>query len=216
MGDDLIMKTSKVLEMLNQGCIDELKAALQDEIFTESLKTKPNAKKRYTAMKRYLKTISDSRPILTKPCHIEFEGVEYNAFTNGFSLALTTENCGEIEMCSEPERYPDVTRLIPSGGEEGKIDFSRVIANAKSKGYKYTKNAIYSNDYLMHYKGAYFRVALVDITYSILDDGQEITVLFNGKHRPLTIKNDIGMGIIMPVRYNLDEPTHVAIIDVEE
>ena len=210
------MKNSKILEMLNQGRIEELKAELQDEIFRESLKTKPNAKKRYTAMKRYLKTISDSRPILTKPCPIEFEGTGYNAFTNGFSLVMTTETCGEIEMCSEPDRYPDVRRLIPSGGTEGKIDFNRVLADAKSKGYKYSKNAIYSNDYLMRYKGAYFRVALVDITYGILDDGQEISVWFNGEHRPLTIKNNIGIGIIMPVRYYLDEPNHIAIIDVEE
>jgi hypothetical protein len=210
------MKNSKVLEMLKQNRIEELIADLQDEIFTESLTVKPNAKKRYTAMKRYLKTISEARPILTKPCAIEFDGTEYNAFTNGFSLALTTESCGEIEMCSEPERYPDVCRLIPSGGEEGKIDFNRVLADAKSKGYKYTKNAIHSNDYLMCYKGAYFRIALVDITYGILDDGQEMSVRFNGEHRPLTIKNDIGMGIIMPVRYYLDEPDHIAIIDVEE
>ena len=210
------MKNSKVLEMLKQNRIEELIAELQDEIFRESLIAKPNAKKRYTAMKRYLKTISDSRPILTKPCPIEFEDTKCNAFTNGFSLALTTEDCGEIEMCSEPDRYPDVRRLIPSGGKEGKIDFNRVLADAKSKGYKYTKNAIYSNDYLMRYKGAYFRIALVDITYGILDDGQEMSVWFNGEHRPLTIKNDIGMGIIMPVRYYLDEPEHIAIIDVEE
>lgn len=210
------MKNSKILEMLNQGRIEELKAELQDEIFTESLKAKPNAKKRYAAMKRYLKTISDSRPILTKPCPIEFESKEYNAFTNGFSLALTTESCGEIEMCSEPDRYPDVCRLIPSGGEEGLIDFNRVLADAKSKGYKYTKNAIYSNDYLMRYKEAYFRIALVDLTYGIFDDGREMSVWFNGVHRPLTIKNDIGMGIIMPVRYYLDEPDHIAIIEVED
>lgn len=170
------MKNSKVLEMLKQNRIEELIAELQDEIFRESLTAKPNAKKRYTAMKRYLKTISEAGPILTKPCPIEFEGNKYNAFTNGFSLVLTTETCGEIEMCSEPERYPDVTRLIPSGGEEGKID----------------------------------------ITYGILDDGQEISVWFNGEHRPLAIKNDIGTGIIMPVRYYLDEPDHVAIIDVTE
>ena len=210
------MKNTKVLEMLKQGRIEELIAELQDEIFTESLKTKPNAKKRYTAMKRYLKTISDSRPILTKPCPIEYEGGNYNAFTNGFSLVLTTETCGEIELCSEPDRYPDVRRLIPSGGTEGKIDFNKVLADAKSKGYKYSKNAIYSNDYLMHYKDGYFRIALVDVMYGILDDGQETSVWFNGEHRPLVIKNDIGMGIIMPVRYYLDEPTHIAIIDVEE
>lgn len=209
------MKNSKVLEMLKQNRIEELIAELQDEIFTESLKNKPNAKKRYAAMKRYLKTISESRPILTRPCAIEFEDHAYNSFTNGFSLALTTEDCGEIEMCSEPGMYPDVTRLIPAGGKEGKIDFHKVLADAKSKGYKYTKNAINSNDYLMHYNGAYFRVALIDITYGIIDDVKEISVWFHGKNRLLVIKNDIGMGIIMPIRYYLDEPEHVAIIDAD-
>lgn len=207
------MKSSKVLEMLHQNRIEELKAELQDEIFTESLKGKPNAKKRYAAMKRYLKTISESRPILTKPCEVEFEGEKYNSFTNSYSLALTRETCGELEMCDEPERYPDVTRLLPSGGEEGKIDFNKVLAEAKSKGYKYTKNAINYNEYLMHYNGAYFRVALVDITYGVIDDGQETTVYFHGKHRPLVIKNDIGIGLILPIRYDGDEPENTAIIN---
>lgn len=196
------MNSSKILEMLGQNRIAELKAELQDEIFTDSLKSKPNAKKRYTAMKRYLKTISETRPILTKPCEVEFEGEKYNSFTNSYSLALTKESCGEIPMCEEPDRYPDVTRLIPTSGDEGKIDFNKVLAEAKSKGYKYTKNAIHNNDYLMRYNGAYFRVALIDITYGILDDGQETIVLFNGQYRPLTIKNDLGIGIILPIRYD--------------
>ena len=209
------MKNSKVLEMLRQNRIEELKAELQDEIFTESLKAKPNAKKRYSAMKRYLKTISEARPILTKPCAVEFEGEKYNSFTNSYSLALTTETCGELEMCSEPDRYPDVTRLVHFDGEEGKIDFNKVMAEAKSKGYKYTKNAIHNNDFLMHYNGAYFRIALVDITYSIIDDGQPIDVWFSGKLRPLTIKNEIGVGIILPIRYDGEEPERVAVINVE-
>lgn len=207
------MKNSRVLEMLKENRIEELMAELQDEIFTESLKTKPNAKKRYAAMKRYLKTISESRPILTKPCEIEFEGKKYNSFTNSYSLVLTTESCGELEMCDEPTRYPDVARLIPSGGEEGKIDFNKVLAEAKSKGYKYTKNAIHSNEYLMRYKEAYFRMALIDITYGVLGEDGETNVRFHGKLRPLTIENDIGVGIILPIRYDGEEPEHVAIID---
>jgi hypothetical protein len=196
------MKNSKILEMLNQNRIEELKAELRDEIFTESLKANPTAKKRYAAMKRYLKTISESRPILTKPCEVEFEGKKYNSFTNSYSLALTMETCGELEMCDEPDRYPDVTRLIPLNGEEDTIDFNKVLAEAKSKGYKYTKTAIYNNDYLMRYNGAYFRIALIDITYGILDEGKPATVLFNGKLRPLTIQNDLGVGIVLPIRYD--------------
>jgi hypothetical protein len=207
------MKSSKVLEMLRDNRIEELKAELQDEIFTESLKGRHNAKKRYAAMKRYLKTISESRPILTKPCEVEFEGEKYNSFTNSYSLVLTKETCGELKMCEEPDRYPDVSRLIVTSGEEGKIDFNRVLAEAKSKGYKYTKNAIHSNEYLMRYKGAYFRMALVEITYGILDEGEEINVWFGGTYRPLTIKNDLGIGIILPIRYDGEPDADYVVIE---
>lgn len=207
------MRSSKVLEMLNNGQIEKLKTALQDEIYADSLKGKPNTKKRYAAMKRYLKTISESRPILTKPCAIEYEGEQYNSFTNSCSLVLTKESCGELAMCDEPDRYPDVARLIPTSGEEGQIDFNRVLAEAKSKGYKYTKNAIQSNEYLMHYKGGYFRMALVDVTYGVIAEDTPTDVIFNGKLRPLTIKNDLGIGIILPIRYDGEEPEHIAIIE---
>lgn len=207
------MKSSKVLEMLRNNRIEELKAELQDEIFTESLKGKGNAKQRYAAMKRYLKTISESRPILTKPCEVEFEGTKYNSFTNSYSLVLTKETCGELKMCEEPDRYPDVGRLISFAGDDDRIDFNKVLAEAKSKGYKYTKNAIHSNEYLMHYKEAYYRMALVDITYGILDEGKETTVYYNGKLRPLTIQNELGVGIILPIRWDGHEPEHVAIIE---
>ena len=49
------MQNTKVLEMINNGQIEELKALLQDEIFADSLKGNGNAKKRYSAMKRYFK-----------------------------------------------------------------------------------------------------------------------------------------------------------------
>lgn len=198
------MKNTKVLEMLNDGRIEELKEALKDEVYTDSLKANPSQKKRYTAMKRYLKTISDSRPILTKPCEVEFEGERYSSFTNAYSLVLTKESCGELEMCDEPERYPDVTRLIIRGGELGKIDFNKVLAEAKSKGYKYTKNSIFNNNYLMRYNDSYFRIALVDITYSVIDEGKEIKVYFNGKNRPMVIQNDLGIGMILPIRADGD------------
>ena len=209
------MNSTKALEMIINGRIEDLKAELQDEIYTESLKSKSGAKKRYSAMKRYLKTISETREILTKPCAVNIDGVDYNSFCNTYSLALTKESCGEIAMCSEPERYPDVSRLIPMDGEEGKIDLNKVLAEAKSKGYKYSKNAIHSNDYLMHYKGGYFRLALVDVTYGILDEGKEIDVLFNGKLRPITLKNDLGMAIVLPIRYDGDHTQPKVVIEAK-
>ncbi len=194
------MQNLKILEMLNKGQIEELKAKLKDEIYTASLKGNPNTKKRYACMKRYLKTISDSRPILTKPCEVEFESAKYNTFTNTYSLAMTKESCGEIEMCAEPERYPNVTRLIGRSRDVEKVDFNEVLAKAKSEGYKYLKSAIHRNDYLMKYKDLYFRMALVDITFGLLNDGNEIDVYYHGKNRPITIENNIGIGIILPIR----------------
>ena len=195
------MQNSKILEMLDKGQTEELKSLLQDEIYANSLKSNPSAKKRYAAMKRYLKTISETRPILTKPCEeVEFEDGKYSSFTNSYSLVLTKESCGEIPMCDEPDRYPDVTRLVHRAVDLEKVDFNKVLAEAKSKGYKYSKNAIHSNDYLMKYNDSYFRIGLVDITYGVLDEGEKINVYFNGKNRPITIENDLGIGIVLPIR----------------
>lgn len=207
------MKSSIVLELLEQNRIEDLKAKLQDEIFTESLKTKPDAKKRYSAMKKYFTLVENPREICKKPCAIEFEGREYNAFTNSYSLALTTESCGEITMFdTENGTYPDISRLIDLSGPEGRIDFNRVIAEAKSKGYKLKKSAMMSNDYLMHYNGSYFRIALLDSTYSILADGQEASVYHGGGSRgKLTFQNDIGIGVIMPV-FMEDGPDETAVV----
>ena len=57
----IFMLASKVLEMLNQGRIEELKIEQQDEIYKNSLLSKTDAKKRYASMKRYLKNIYSSR-----------------------------------------------------------------------------------------------------------------------------------------------------------
>ena len=171
----------------------------------------PNAKKRYAAMKKYLTYVSSAREILQKPCEVEIEGSKYTAFCNSYSLALTREACGEIKLCEEPDRYPPVARLLNYDGTEGKIDIGRVIAEAKSKGYKLTKTAMYSNDYLMHYDGAYFRIALLDSTYGIIDDGKEAIVYHvHGTRRALTITTDIGVAVVMPV-FIEDEPEGVVI-----
>lgn len=194
------MKNSRVLEMLNQNRIEELKASLQDEIYSESLKTKPNAKKRYAAMKKYISYVDSVREILQKPCEVEIDGTKYNSFCNSYSLALTTETCGELPMCEEPDRYPSIARLVNYNGVDDLIDFSKVFAEAKSRGYKLKKNEMFSNKFLMKYGGAYFRLALLDVTYGIIDDGETAEVYHtHGPRHSLTIKNDIGVCVVMPV-----------------
>lgn len=198
------MRSSKVLEMLDKGRIEELKKLLQEEIYEESLKTKPGAKKRYAAMRRYFNYHKTAREVLQKPCTIEFEDKPYISFCNSWSLALTTEDCGEIQLHdNENGKYPDVTSLIRFDGIKKKIDISKVIAEAKSKGYRLTKTEV-SNafKYLMLYDGTYYKIGLLDATFSIIDDGEvAMTYHPDGTMMPLTIKNDIGLCMIMPVRY---------------
>ena len=200
------MRNSIILEMLNSGRIEELKVKLQDEIYEEALKNKPGAKKRYSAMKKYFKYHNPVRECLQKPCEVEFEGNKYISFTNSWSLVLTTEDCGEIEMFEDKERYPDVTRLIRFDGIKKRIDFHEVIAEAKSKGYKLTKSEVdYNFKYLMLYDGTYYKIGLLDASMAIIDDGEPVMTYHPaGTRMPLTIKNTIGLCMIMPVKYEGD------------
>lgn len=211
------MQNTKILEMLNEGHIEKLKAKLKDTIYAESLKSKPNAKKRYGAMKKYFTYVNSVREACQKPCIIEFEGKQYNSFCNSYSLVLTSEDCGEIEMYDPSKgNYPDVTRLIKyEGTEEDTIDISEVIAKAKSRGYRLKKSEVNGNTYLMKHEGNYYRIGLIDSTYGIIDDGSEVTVHYiSNSHRPLIIENNIGMAVVMPVRYESEEYNESIIIDI--
>ena len=196
------MQAQKILEMLNNGKINELIAELQDEIYQESLKRKPNAKKRYTAMKKYFSYTDSGREVLKKPCAIEFEGEKYTSFTNSWSLVLTKEDIGEIELFDEANgKYPDVGRLLRFDGIKRKVDFGKLFAEAKSKGYKLNKTEVNAGfKYLLHYDGTYYKVGLVDMSYRIIDTGEEAMVYYpDGKKMPMTIQTDLGFCMIMPV-----------------
>ena len=201
-----LMRSIKALELLNQNRINELRTQLEDEVYQESLRVRPNAKKRYTAMKRYFTYSDNPREVCQKPCLIDYEGKQYASFTNSWSLALTTEPTGEIELFNtENGTYPDVTRLIHFNGTEKKVNFAEVFANAKTKGYKLKKSELSSNHYLLAYNGVYFRLPLVDITYAIIDDGGEATVYHKeGSLTPMTIQTDIGVCIVLPIRFDGD------------
>ena len=62
------MKNTKILEMLNNGEIEELKQLLSSEIYADSLTGNGTTKKRYAAMKRYFAGKSkDTREFMNKP-----------------------------------------------------------------------------------------------------------------------------------------------------
>lgn len=196
------MKNTKVLEMINRGRIEELKDILRDEIYQDVLKKKPGAKQRYAAMKKYFTYTRSARACCNKPALIDFEGKKVTSFTNSFSLALTTEPCGAIGLFTEDDgNYPDTGRMIKREGDHVKVDFSKTFAEAKSKGYKLTKATVNGNGFMLHFNGAYFRLGLVDATYGIINDGGSVTVYHNGKNvSPMTIENDIGVCLVLPVK----------------
>ena len=214
------MRNVRVLELLNKGKIDILKEMLRDEIYQESLKSKPNAKKRYTAMKKYFSYYNGGREVLQKPCKIDFDGEKYTSFTNSYSLVLTKENTGEIKLFDESTgKYPDVTRLISFEGNKQEVDFSKVLANAKSQGYKLKKSEVgFGYRYLLLYEGAYFKIGLLDATFRVIDDGEPATVYHKeGPRNKMTIVTSIGIAVIIPVFVDGDpKEEEVIVIDISE
>ena len=212
------MQNSKILEMLDSNRIEELRRLLQVEIYQEALKREPGAKKRYAAMKRYFKYHTSVRECLQKPCKIKYEGDDYISFTNSWSLVLTKEDCGEIDLFDEENgKYPDVGRLIRFDGIKKKIDFADVIAQAKALGYRLNKTEVdYRFKYLMLYDGTYYKIGLIDISWSIIDDG-EITITYHpdGEKMPMTIQTSLGFAMIMPVKFEGEPDEDKVVIEVE-
>ena len=214
------MNARVALDMLNSNRIEELKALLQDEIYEEALKTKPGAKKRYAAMKKYFSYHESARECLQKPCPVQFEGKGYTSFCNSWSLVLTIEDTGEIELFNEENgKYPDVGRLIQFNGIKKKIDFGHVIAEAKSKGYRLNKKEVESTfKYLMLYDEAYYKIGLIDSSLGIIDDGEPAMVYHRqGERGPITIQTSLGFCVVMPVKYEGDllDAGRVVVIEVE-
>ena len=204
------MKNTKVLEMLNNGQIEELKALLQDEIFTEGLTNTSGAKKRYSAMKKYFTLTKAYNAACEKPCVIDFEGQKHTSFVNGYSIALTTETAGQMEHFEDASNYLNVSKMVTYDGTKREIDFTRVLAEAKSKGYKLKKSEVENGgdfQYIMHYDGAYFKIGLLDATYGIIDNGEKAEVYHQDgkKTSPIVIKNDIGVAVVLPVNYNAED-----------
>lgn len=201
------MKNIVVLEMLNNGEIDTLKALLQDEIYKDNLNGNPGAEKRYKAMERYIKASTNwtakGREDFHKPCKVTVCGKEYYSFIDGYCIALTTESIGRIpEYDNSENTYFKVEKIITFDGTMEEINVNKILAEAKSRGYKWKKSEL-GNDvnfnYIFKYKDGYFKVGLLDMAYSIIDDGEEAEVCYKGNKDLLTIKTSVGIAAILPV-----------------
>lgn len=199
------MQNTKILEMINNGQIEELKTLLQDEIFTDSLKGNRNAKKRYSAMKRYFKYSDNTNNALNLPCKdVEISGNTYNSFVDGYTIVLTTESIGEMESYDNTNgSYFKVASMLNLSDAKSidNFDVNTILAEAKSKGYKYKKSEIgqcAEFQYCFKYKEGYFKVGLLDQAFSIINDGKESEVYYMGAKGLLFIKTSIGIAGILP------------------
>lgn len=208
------MNNIKILEMINNGQIEELKGKIQDEIFEAELKKSggTDAKKRYAAMKRYFKycDIQDDRfryPYKNLLVGIHGEKKEMNCFLDGYSFVLTPESIGNMEdfdSVSDDKKYIDVQRMINIPSEYEEVNLNKILSKAKSKGYKYKKLEFDRSKfiYAWNYKDAYFKVGILDQAYSVINDGQKAKVYYTGEKSPLYIETTVGLACILPMRWN--------------
>lgn len=219
------MNNTKILEMLNNGQIEELKEKIQDEIFQDELKRSggANAKKRYSAMKRYFKYVGgfDDRllyPYKNLPVEIHGEKKEMNCFIDMNSFVLTTESIGTMEdfdSIADGKEYFNVQKLINIPIDYEEVDLNKVLSAAKAKGYKYKGSELdsYKFTYAWHYKDAYYKVGILDQAYSIVNDGKKAKLYYTSNVLILYIETSIGLAAILPMHW--DTGTGKIVIETE-
>lgn len=206
------MKNEKILEMLNNGEIEELKKVISEEIYNSSLDKNGNAKSRYKAMKDFYKFPSDKTDTrFLKPCKKSIRGQLYNCFLSSDVLVCTKESTGNIELYNEKEEareWFNVEKLINASDFEiiEDIDFNDILSEAKSKGFKPVKQEIqYGNcaKYYLRFRDAYYKIGILNKGYSIIDGGKHQEVFYNDKVSPLYIYNSLGIVMLLPVRIDV-------------
>lgn len=220
------MDNTKILEMLNNGQIEELKGKISDEIFQDELKKSggTDAKKRYFAMKRYFKycdhpNISCRYPYKNLPVEIHGKKKEMNCFLDGHSFILTPESIGNMEDFSsvvDGKEYLNVQSMINIPFDYEEVDLNKVLSAAKAKGYKYKGSELdsYKFTYAWHYRDAYFKVGILDQAYSIVNDGKNAKVYYTSGVSILYIETSVGLAGILPMRW--DTGVGKIVIETEE
>lgn len=209
------MKSQHILEMLNEGKIEDLKALLSEEIYKSELQDK-GGKARYSAMKRYYRLADkNGREMLKKPCKdIEYKGKLYNCFIDGYCFTVTTESIGNMKTYDNTNNdYYNINKLISFNGDMEKLNLNKILAIAKSKGYKYKKSEVDTINavYYLKYKGSYYKIGLLDKAYSIINDGEEAEVYYSEERNVLIIKNNIGIAGICPIKLKKDIDSKIII-----
>lgn len=83
----------------------------------------------------------------------------------------------------------------------------------KSKGYKFKKDAV---NHVLKLHDGYFNIKLIDQAYSIINDGEDAEVTYNGNKSPMVIKTNIGKCLVLPVNFKPGSMENITIIEAME
>lgn len=227
------MKNIEILELLNAGKYDELKALIELEVYRDSLNEKPDVKKRFSAMKRFLTTYTEKYTNMRKPfCFKVPEGFGrddnmVDAFVHNYGCVITKESYVGEHNKSDFTEGADISKIvstyISTMGEGKKVKLHEAFAISKSKGYKLLKSQVEWNYskmdefFIFRYKDATFKTGLIDLFYSIINDGENPTIYKGESNRsPLIIRTSIGVAFIMPILLERLNYHKFKVIDLEE
>lgn len=226
------MKTEKILTMIEDGRIEDLKKMLQDEIYMNSLKVsgRIGPKQRYAAMKRYFKYSDPNKDKrIAYPCKdIEVNNFivngKFNCFADGCSIVLTTEDIGELEdfeSVTGGQDYYNIGNFIGNyNNDPQEVNINEVIAKAKSMGYKFSKEEIEYGcngmpKYLWKFGDIYGKIGILDQAFSIINDGESAKVWAYNPKAPILIGTSIGFALVLPIVLKEEEKHTFQIIEMD-
>ena len=213
------MKNETILEMLNNNEIEALKKLITQEIYNNSLERKSGYKNRCSALKRYYRLRGDDSTKLVAGIPYKIENSIY--ITDGCGIIKTSEDF-ILDIYPQLDSYIKIERLFGQDNmrkyntaDYYKLDFNKVIAMAKAKGYKLTKDNLKLPNYLVKINDTYINIAILDINYSVINNGDITDVKVVDEVTPVLISNDIGMGLICPIKIS-NITNKMVIIDIQD
>ena len=185
---------------------DNIIEYLEDQLNLENAKQKgSNVKKQYTEAKKFLKNISETRPILK---YTDYQYDNCQIFTDSFVLFKMKNHIEGLPYHNnEHGIYPDIREFMPR--KENMIcitnlfnytDVLNKCDELKINKIKFPKE----KKYLINLNGAYLNPKYVKLVIDILCDNiNNIEVYFKGDMRPVLFTNSKGdEAIICPIRIN--------------
>ena len=182
----------------------EMGVALQQMLHLENAKQKGSTyKKQYQQAMKFLKGISNSRPVLK---FVDYqEG--YQVFTNSHVLFKMKNHIEGLPFHdNENGVYPEVLSFVPNKSHAENItdQFNHVDVLNKCDLMKIDKVAIpRCEKYLLQLKDAYLNPIYVKLVLDVLGvDNSKIEVYYQGNLRPIMFLNELGdEAVVVPVRF---------------